>query len=993
MPESIGNYGGNSSWSYPFNAGRLPEGIGSLLMMLFGNKMWPLVSPGTPQSQFDALWQRNHDMQMMQLSRNAMSSWFPFQNMGGMNQNSAFTQMATAMLSQPNGIAATLMAPVLGGNPIQAQMASLANLQGINTAGFGTLAGMSVGQLDSSRKVFESQFYIQRDPAMAREFQRKYNFGGYGIDTGDMFNKDYSVNRNSSGVRSLYGANDIINRVEGNEFGNDPEKLKAALKSGEVTGDLAKKITDAFNASIGKDIKDLPKKFADEIKTKGIGDIHNQIQALNHLQMVGGVDYTHTLGFNYEDLTGAMNSMIKNNLVMGKNVKGGLSGVAQIFGGSAGAYMPGLLDAVRGTIGNDKTGKEIGDWLSDFIGNSNINVADKKGAGQVEDVLRNLKSVARSSNIDFGAVMSMVEQARGYAGQSGATSMMGGMELGTMVTDTLKNVGALATGMDQRSLRWMGGTANMAQNMIAGSIESANQPISKQLAALHTYFAGNPEIQRQISNYARSGNLTAIGFTGFLKSLPGNTSELLAYAVNNETAQQVGFSNDPELMKAGGRSQVDSMFQRLFYHWGGGQVGYDKVREAQQDLMSGDSVKFLTNARTGVGTGVFANAWKDLIKKGYANDWTIANNPTMAKNAKFIDQMVKEGTTSDKEISRLMGRMNAPTMQRLVQAVISGDTGREGMSALFKSLGIADVNTDLLSWQKATETIGKIDQSGTAEDIVANAGYMSGTSSTLGALSTLGDKYGLSAADFNEIAKGGSSLESVKKMAAKKTGLDASAYEAIKNAASGLNNNDDVKKALAGYKGKDFSKGELSKFFKGNIIHGILYDSEQEKSIDKEFKGRLDKDITQMLTGGAGVDSKLLAKGLQGLGSEAYSVMGALGSEQTGYELGKDGKFTLTGSHLKMAEKMGLQTSFGTEAEAQTMSGSVNRIAGSNKEVANLVSAYTGHQAELKSEEDKAKEDSPSKLLNDILKTLQSLPDLVTKLNDIGVALGTKPTG
>src|SRR5271165_5251761 len=96
-PENIEGFAQQHVYSpNPFTGGRMPFGIGSILMSMFGNRMWPIVQPGTTQGQFDAVWQRQHDMQMMQIARNTVSSWYPFQNMGGMNENSITTQIISS---------------------------------------------------------------------------------------------------------------------------------------------------------------------------------------------------------------------------------------------------------------------------------------------------------------------------------------------------------------------------------------------------------------------------------------------------------------------------------------------------------------------------------------------------------------------------------------------------------------------------------------------------------------------------------------------------------------------------------------------------------------------------------------------------------------------------------------------------------------------------------------------------------------------------------
>lgn len=301
IPENMGSYDPYSQYTTnPFmGGGRMPMGAGSLLMSMFGMKMWPLIGQGQ-SSMYDAAWQREHDVQMMGLARKTVSSWYPFQNMGGMNENSAITQIVSSLMSDPDGIAAKIMSPVLGGNPIAAQMSSFAKLQGIGGAGLGTGQGISTGQLSRALEDFNKQYYksdvqpINQDQGAALEKQINASLTPEALDTlglnsedikglldqhhqvlggSKAFNKIDNVSRALSGITSRIASGEAVT----------PEQAMAGLTKDEL-GDSYDKIA----AQVTKTFKDAPKDYTDaakealgqdeRIKDKGL-DLDKLIQA------------------------------------------------------------------------------------------------------------------------------------------------------------------------------------------------------------------------------------------------------------------------------------------------------------------------------------------------------------------------------------------------------------------------------------------------------------------------------------------------------------------------------------------------------------------------------------------------------------------------------------------------------------------------------------------------------------------------------------------
>jgi len=220
IPPSGNGFTPNSQYQ-PNLGGRLPQGLGSILMMLFGGNMWPLS--GGNGNQYDAFWQRQHSMQMMQVGRDAVSSYAPIQNLGGLNPDSLLSTLAVSMMSNPNGGLGEILSPLLGGNPVRAQMASFASLQGLG--GLGTLSGTSVFQINQANEHFKKYFYNQASKPINQKEARKYRkdieeavgraktLGITPEQTQAMFDSDNGVAAGSTGFNSLKSADQAITDI------------------------------------------------------------------------------------------------------------------------------------------------------------------------------------------------------------------------------------------------------------------------------------------------------------------------------------------------------------------------------------------------------------------------------------------------------------------------------------------------------------------------------------------------------------------------------------------------------------------------------------------------------------------------------------------------------------------------------------------------------------------------------------------------------------
>jgi hypothetical protein len=889
QPASLAQFAGLHSYSTGAGYGdRLSFGSGSLLTALMGNMMAPIPSPGTPEGIYDAMAQRQQSIQMMQIARNTVASWRPFQNLGGLNQNSLLSTVATSMMSNPDGIAATLMKPFLGGNPIQAQMAAFANLQGIGAAGLGKVTGTSIGELRGAADAFEKYFY----------------------------------NQQNTGIK--------------------------------LAPDSLKQITDAVEKGAKAGI------------SKGTED---------SFKITRGVNYTNTLGFSYENLMGARDEMIRNGLVGGKGFTD-LIKISEQFGGSNNAGIPKLLDAARSAFGNDLSGKQLADRLSSFVGYSNYNLNTTAGQTALENNLRTLKATARVTGISYDTMLNVIGQAQGVAGSNPLLSHLGGAELGPMASEAALRTMVMASGMTGQDVRYLGGTANMFRSTIEGNLSSAGQGISTQLAAMHTYFQGNGTVQQAIRNYAVSGNKTAGGWQAFQESIARatgvNAVDMQRYTQYNPAATRYGFQDAPEILKAGGQAQVQGLLQGINLFYGNNSYG----KYAAGLIRSGNFKQLLTDRR--LNQGEFGPAWEDALSKGYLYDYAVANNSTFAKQDALLRNRVQSTILLDKTVSYHMGKMNAPTMQRMIQSLFSGDLKDKGISSMFESLGFSKDNTVTAGIMKNVDQIQKLTGANSIENLMLVSGAKGPAAKNVATFAALAQKFGIKSSAIQDILKAGPSADALKKLVANPANMDSASAQQLFTATQHMVNGG----TLSGYVG-DFSQGSIADFLKQPLVGATVDALGNTAQRNKGFNDMLMGWASDLQKGGG--EGGQLGKAISSLGSNAWDVLNGIQSEAgMGYEKNKNGKYVLTGDTLKFGLGIGKDwgKEFDSEDAAKKAAETVQAIAGSNSTVTGLVGEKT--QADADSQ---AIKDSAVKQASDMDGIKNGIASLVTQLQQINSTL------
>ena len=719
-----------------FGGGRMTEGpMGSLLMMLLGSNMWPLA--GRNQSQTDALWQRQHTMDMMQVGRNAVANAFPLRNLG-FNGQSIPGQMVTQMLSSPGGgPMMNLFSPILGGNPVLAQQSTFASMQGFNMAGLGTLRGLSMSELSSATDKFNQGFYNTRLQTAAEQRQKMLNNDGFrqsmqnvGYDMGDMTGPAATP---TAQLRRIAEKGQQLDSYVADlgKGGFDQSAIMAKLQNfgvKDTSGDLAKKIEEAVKKGAKEGNKDTASTIAKAInENKSVTSIRDAAQqsaqyiSTQDRQITTGVNLRRSMGFAQEDIYGFTNEAIKNRLIQGKNY----GDVLKIFSGDETNANPTdamrAMDAARGFFGRDLSGKQLAQSVSDFIGTSNVNLASNPNI--LTNTFSGLRALSRTGNMDLDQIKGLVAQVQQATSLGGATGYFGGIEASDIVQKAAASAGSISTintpEMSQ-FIRMQGGSATMTQNYAKGQVISANEPISYQLAALYHSYNGNKAVQASIKNYAQNANgqqLTDIGFQNFMRTLPGNAIANLQYAETNKTAQALGFQEGTaagiDFGGLGGKSATAAAFTRLKYTLGNGQMAQKAINRGMAMLQKGDVNGFLSDRELMVSGDIY-NTFSSLATQGFLNDY----NPQAVAAKKEFQKQQAINAEYERRVAVDMGHMNAPALTRFTQAIISG----EGLEGLANAVGISKTGSMYSQAFAAQKSIRNIKGSKNLNDALGSGG-------------------------------------------------------------------------------------------------------------------------------------------------------------------------------------------------------------------------------------------------------------------------------
>ncbi len=544
--------------------------------------------PQGNNSVMDMLMIRNRNIDQHYIMKRALSSSQMASRMGGINMDSPFFQQLYPLLASPDSGLWRMMSPLIGGNPVRAQMGLYADLNGQTLASLGRLGSTTALETDRMMDQLQGRFYRRADfgrYVSSVEAPLRQSLGDAAFEK---LNQNWSpatlerhgitrVNRSMGDL--LESAITRVGQVNGNKELSDADRttqIEKIRREAQITAEsflstisnreaqqkMGKSFADALQSD---NAKNALKEFKNEWKSD-VQDAFKMIDRGSDFKagrVPGSIDYRFTRGFNIEDITGAFGHAAAAGMI------GRTTGLDI---GKFSAQGMGVLDAARGLFGRDLTGRGLTEELNKLIGIGSVDLADAGQSGKLESLLRNVKAMARVAGVSVATMQEIIGEAKQLAAQNPNLPVgIGGFSASGIAIQAISDTTASLSYMDQGLARMLGGPVGITNGRVAGLVQALGEPVSRNLGALYyhavqTGGAGSQTAQ-DILRYAGTGDTTSIGFNKFLQSISPSLNllphEALNFAQSNPLLANMGLELAPELARAG----VGAMKTTMLREW------------------------------------------------------------------------------------------------------------------------------------------------------------------------------------------------------------------------------------------------------------------------------------------------------------------------------------------------------------------------------------------------------------------------------------------
>lgn len=218
--------------------------------------------PEGAQGMYDAYYNRERSRQFMNIQQDAFANNILFK-MGGFNPENNMLQFAGRAFGSPDSMVSRMLSPLIGGNPMAAQMQLYAGLSGGSVMGaFGRLGDISKSETDDMMRVIEKNFYKttpidQVEKEMSANFRRELIKNpeyarqlGIGVPT----SPDGTVNKEQVEFYKQQGADREKNITElaklQQDFQINEEQIKRPFDS-RITENASNKLESLFDELTG----------------------------------------------------------------------------------------------------------------------------------------------------------------------------------------------------------------------------------------------------------------------------------------------------------------------------------------------------------------------------------------------------------------------------------------------------------------------------------------------------------------------------------------------------------------------------------------------------------------------------------------------------------------------------------------------------------------------------------------------------------------------
>jgi hypothetical protein len=384
--------------------------------------------PDSGQSVYDAFIQRERSAQFMNLQRSGFMNNQISKSLG-ISEN-PLTGLAGRFMGSPDGLLARAMSPLLGGNPMAAQMQTYAGLAGADIMGnFGRIGAITPEETEAVMQSLAKNFYAEQQYETAPDGTpgaRKYvqdktrkfitdrlEEGETGInylkDLGIELDLDDEGKLTEKGMEQLEKID--ITSPEGGADTEITRNVKDRIRRKRQVVNMldvdVEKLIDESDESVKKEynerleeqlkkynvateeqLKKLKNKDG-QLNTEKVRDLLEktaELDPIERLTMEGeayregkgrfkGFNFENSRGFKLEDFTSAFNKAAELRLLGDRRGSSPAAAMAD-FSKNAG----GALDAARSLFGNDLSGAQLVERINDFVGTATYDLSSRESS-------------------------------------------------------------------------------------------------------------------------------------------------------------------------------------------------------------------------------------------------------------------------------------------------------------------------------------------------------------------------------------------------------------------------------------------------------------------------------------------------------------------------------------------------------------------------------------------------------------------------------------
>jgi hypothetical protein len=124
--------------------------------------------------------------------------------------------------------------------------------------------------------------------------------------------------------------------------------------------------------------------------------------------------------------------------------------------------------------------------MSKLLGIANVNLTDQGDARRFEEMLRNVKSMARVAGVSIEAMKGTIDEVKMLADRNQNLPVgVGGFTAANIATRAMSDTTAALTYMDPSLVRVLGGATGINSGRLAAMTQGLGEPTSRILGALH----------------------------------------------------------------------------------------------------------------------------------------------------------------------------------------------------------------------------------------------------------------------------------------------------------------------------------------------------------------------------------------------------------------------------------------------------------------------------------------------------------------------------